>query len=204
MDARRAMTLLAALALPFTVQAAQYGTRSTRPASEHGELSYTLGEARVLAADPDAGDDADGIRLAGSVLLQENFFVRGAAMSARSGGRSGNDIDSLEIGAGMRHPASTSMDLVGTASLVRIERELGRSGDAEGWGPALTGGIRALLAPRVEVGGFLGFARVLGDNEISLLGEGLYHFTPNLSAVAGLALSDDTREANLGARWNFR
>jgi hypothetical protein len=208
---------LATLALPLAAQAAEYDGRSTTssrdyrsgpnyrsPSRDYGHFSYTLGDARLLTADPDRGDDADGLRLSGSILVQENVFLRGALLSADGGGRYGAEEESIELGAGVRHPFSPDVDLVGMASLVHTERDFGRIGEAEGWGPALVGGARAMLAPRVEIGGFIGFSEMFGDGEVAIIGEGLYHFTPNIAAVAGLVLSDSEREANIGGRWNFR
>lgn len=211
MNRKLAIVLMAALGMPFAAPAQtetpstsySSGTASQSP-DYYNRMSYTLGEARVLTEDPDRGDDADGIRLAGSYMLERNFFLRGSVMTTDTGGRYGTDTESFELGAGLRHPFTSSVDLVGVASLVRTEKDYGPFGHDEGWGPALMGGARALLAPRVEVGGYVGYREMFSDGSLGIIGEGLYHFTPNVSAIAGLMLSDDTREANLGARWNFR
>lgn len=205
MNPLKAFTLLALLCLPLAAPA-QYETRSSQDSygDRYVELSYTLAEVRLVAEDPDGGDDADGIRLAGSALIHTDFFVAGALSSVGSDGVNGRDTDTVELGLGYRHALSARLDLVALGGLIRIDRDYGSSGDDDDFGPTLTGGARAALTPAIEVGVFANYMQVFGDGDVALRGEGLYHFTPHFSVLAGLGLSDDTREANIGARWSFQ
>jgi hypothetical protein len=197
--------LLALLCLPVAANA-QYQPRNSTDSygSRYANLSYTLGEVRLLAEDPDGADDASGIRLGGSALFHPDFFVAGALTSVGSGGNNGYDADTFELGLGYRYALSPRMDLVGIGGLVRVDRDFGNRGDDDDIGPSLTGGARAVLTDAIEVGAFANYTQVFGDGDLGLRGEGLWHFTPNLSALAGLGLSDDVREVNIGARWNFQ
>lgn len=172
----------------------------------YANLSYTLGEVRLLAEDPDGREDADGIRIAGSALFHPQFFVAGALSTLGSDGANGLDTDILELGVGYRYALSPQVDLLGVAGVIRVDRDFagGNGADDDDLGPSLTGGARAALTRVIEVGAFLNYAEVFGDGDLALRGEGLYHFTPHLAALAGLGVSDDTREAMIGARWSFQ
>ena len=198
--------LVALACLPLAAQA-QYEPRSTTTSSygdRYANLSYTLGEVRLLAEDPDGGDDADGVRLGGSALIHPDFFVAGALSSLGSDGVNGRDTDTFELGLGYRYALNPRIDLLGIGGIVRVDRDFGNSrADDDDLGPSLTGGARAALTHAIEVGAYANYVQLFGDGDLALRGEGLYHFTPNFSVLAGLGLSDDTREANIGARWNF-
>jgi hypothetical protein len=199
--------LLVLLCAPLAAPA-QYDYERRTPTRSAGDpqLSYTLGEVRLLAEDPDGREDADGIRIGGSALVHESFFVTGALSTTGSDGPNGLDTDVFELGLGFRHAFeefTRDVDLIGIAGLVRVDRDFGTRRDDDDFGPSLTGGARASLAPAFEVGGFVNYTEVFGDGDLTLLTEGLYHATPNISLLAGLGLSDDTRQVNIGARWNF-
>jgi hypothetical protein len=205
MNTMKTSALLALLCLPLAAQA-QYTARSSSSGygPAYANLSYTLGEVRLLAQDPDGGDDADGIRVGGSALVHPDFFISGALSTLGSDGNNGVDTDIFEVGVGYRHAISPRVDLLGIGGIVRVDRDYGGRGDDDDFGPSLTGGARAALTHAIEVGGYLNYVQVFGDGDLGLHGEGLYHFTPNFSVLAGLGLSDDTTEANVGARWNFQ
>lgn len=116
----------------------------------------------------------------------------------------GRDTDTIELGVGYRHALSARMDLIAVGGLIRVDRDFGGRADDDDLGPSLTGGARAALTPVIEVSALANYIQVFGDGDVGLRGEGLYHFTPHFSVLAGLGLSDDTREANIGARWSFQ
>lgn len=194
---------IAALAALLGATAAQAQYYGTPPASGYARLSYTYADARLLLQDPDGADDADGIRLGASGLIHPDFFVTGALGTTGSDGPNGLDTDVIELHLGYRYAFTPHVDLLGMAGIVHVDRDFGGRRDDDDLGPSLTGGFRAPLASMVEVAGFANYTQVFGDGDLSLRGEGLYHVTPNFSAVAGLALSDDLREASLGVRWTF-
>lgn len=198
----RRMLLVAVLAPLATPALAQYESGRSRYSDDrYATLSYTLGEVRLLAQDPDGGDDADGVSVGGSLRIHPDFFVSGALATV---GGDNRDTDTLRLGVGYRHAVSDRVDLLGIAGLVRVDRDFNNGRDDDDFGPALTGGARAALTHAIELGGYLHYVEVFGDGDLGLAGEGLYHLTPNFSLLAGLGLSDDDREANIGARWNFQ
>lgn len=197
----RRMLLVAVLA-PFATQAAdRYDASRSGYDTRYANLSYTLGEVRLLAQDPDGGDDADGVSVGGSLLIHPDFFLSGALATVGSDDR---DTDSFRLGVGYRYAMSPRVDLLGIAGLIRVDTDFGNGRDDDDFGPTLTGGARAALTHALEVGGYLNYVEVFGDGDLGIAGEGLYHLTPNFSLLAGIGLSDDDREANIGARWNFQ
>lgn len=198
--------LFALLFLPLAANA-QYpasSSPSTTSYSPYASLSYTLGEVRLLAEDPDGGDDANGISVGGSLLMHPDFFATGALTTLGSDGNNGVDTDIFQVGIGYRHALSPRMDVLGIGGLVWEDRDYTGRADDDDLGVQLTGGLRAALTNVIEVGGYLSYLELFGDGDLGLRGEGLYHFTPNFSALAGVGLSNDVREANVGVRWNFR
>lgn len=197
-----AVTVLALLSTPLA-HAAQYENgSSSRIESVYNNFSYTLGEVRLLAIDPDRGDNADGVRLGGWAQFHPNFFAAGALSTVGQGGVNGVDTDRFDLGLGYRYGIAPRIDLVGIGGLVYESVDNGIRSDSD-VGPSLTGGIRGQLTPVIELGGYLNYTDVLSDSTLAINGEGLYHATPNLSLLAGLGLADGERSANIGARWNF-
>ena len=193
------------LALPLTVLAQPDRGRDSGYVhdSGYGRLSYTLGEVRAVARDPDGADGADGVSLGGSALITPDLFIAGALTSVGSGGPNGYDDDTVEVGLGLRHAFTSQVDLVGIAGFIHDDRQVGNRDLGSDLGPSLTGGVRAELTPAIEVGGYIDYTRLYNDSNLGVRGEGLYHFTPNFSVLAGVGLTDSERTADLGARWYF-
>jgi len=194
---RSAFTLLL-LTLPLAAAAAP-DTRYREPG--YSGLSYTLGEARVVARDPDGAGDADGVSLGGSARITPDLFVAGSLTSVGSGGY---DEDTAELGLGLRYPFTSQVDLLGVASLVHDDRQLNGRNSGSDFGPALTGGVRSLLTPKIEIGGYARYTNLYNNGDLGLRAEGLYNFTPNFSALASAGLSNNERTASVGGRWYFR
>lgn len=166
------------------------------------EFSYSNAEVRLVAQDPEGGDAADGVAFGGSFDLGPQLFVNGGYSTVSSGGFRGVDTDVLDAGMGLHHPLSSRVDLFGIAGLVSIDVSTpGR--DEDDLGPTLTGGVRAWITPRVEMGGFAQYLEVFGDGDVSIHGEALYHFSRQIAAIGGLGASDDDRSVSAGVRWYF-
>jgi hypothetical protein len=92
---------------------------------------------------------------------------------------------------------------VGVAAVLHDDREVGNRDLGSDWGPSLTGGARFAYNTALEFGTYATYTRLYEDGDLGLRGEGLYHFTPNFSVLAGVGLTDNERNATLGARWYF-
>lgn len=199
----RTVATLFILGLPAIAAASpsNYSSSSRRyDDANYGRLSYTQAEARVVARDPDGAGDADGVAIGGSALVAPQVFVEGSLTSVGSGNY---DDDTIELGVGLRHAFTANMDLVGIAAILHDERSVGSRDLGSDWGPSLTGGMRFAFNTPLEFGAYATYTRLYEDGDLGLRGEGLYHFTPNFSAIAGLGLTDNERNATLGVRWYF-
>lgn len=165
-----------------------------------GRLSYTYGDARLVIQDPDNGDDFTGVRVAGSAQFQHNLFVTGAITTV---GSDNVDIDTLDLGLGFRHPIAADTDFVAGAGLIWADVDTPGNGGDDDTGLSLLGGVRSLVGPQFELGGYASYAEVFGDGDITLTGEGLLHLTPQWSLAGSLGFSDDFTILTVGGRYNF-
>jgi hypothetical protein len=182
--------LCAALAAPLPALA-QESTRA---------LSYSYVDGRVVLWEPDGGGDLDGIRIGGSARINPDLFAIGSLTAV---GRGGFDLTILDLGLGFRQALSPRTDLVAIGGLVFAEADAGPVSNDD-TGISLTGGVRSMVGPQFELGGYVNYADYLGDGDLLFTGEGLLHVTPELSLAASLGVSDDYNLLTLGARWNFR
>ena len=188
------------LALPLAAQAQSQPRDRHAPSQSWSRLSYTYGELRYVVQDPDGGgDDFDGLRLGGSLQFQPQWFAAGALTSVSSGPV---DIDTIDLGIGFRSPMQNNVDLVAIGGLVFADVETPGFSDDDS-GISLTGGVRAMVAPQFELGGYVGYVDLYGDGDVGLTGEALFHVTPQATLLASLGLSDDVNTITLGGRWNF-
>jgi hypothetical protein len=186
--------LLATLALPLAAQAQTSGSGSW------SRFSYTYAELRYVVQDPDGpSDDFDGLRLGGSLLLQPQLFAVGSIGSVSNGPV---DIDTIDLGVGYRTALQNNVDFVAIGGLIFADVNTPGGGDDDS-GISLTGGVRAMLAPQFEVGGYISYVDLYGDGDIGLTGEALFHVNPNVTLLASLGFSDDANTITLGGRWNF-
>ena len=186
------LALTALLLLPLAAPA-----QSRRAAD--GRLSYTYGEARLVIEEPDGGDDFTGLRVGGAAKFHPNWFATGALTTVSNDGA---DLDTLDLGAGYRSPIAPGTDVVGIIGLVWANFDAGPF-DEDDSGLSLTGGVRSRVAPRFEVGGYASYLELFGDGDVSLIGEGLLHLSPQFALVGSLSLSDDVNVLTFGARWDF-
>jgi hypothetical protein len=176
-----------ALAAPLSAQA------QSRQTSYGSNPHYNWVDGRIVELDPDGpGGSETGLRIGGSMMFQQNLF----------GVASITDVDEyseLAFGAGLRSPLRSGMDLVGMGGLLWADNPVD-----DDIGFFLTGGVRALVAPQFELGGYVGYRSIFDEGDIELTGEGLLHVTRELSLVASLGFSDDYDLITIGARWNLR
>jgi hypothetical protein len=191
MKSTYALILSALLALPLAAQA------QSQSQSQYGSMSYTYGDARLLAIDTDGGGNEEGVRIGGSFKFQPQLY--GVASITDYG-----NLTYLDGGVGYRHALQNDLDLVGMGGLVlaTVDRG-GAAGDDDDIGLWLTGGVRGIATPQIEYGAYVEYRSMFSDGNITLTGEGLLHLTRELSLVASLGLSDDFNVLTLGARWSF-
>ena len=166
-------------------------------------MSYNFIEGSYIDTEIDDGldVDGDGFGLSGSVELGSNYFL--TASYSTQDFDFGIDLDQKSIGFGGYMPLSDSIDLVGSLSYVDAEID-SRFGGADDDGFGLGVGLRAQVAPNVELEGGINYVDLddSGDDTSLALG-GRYYFTEAFALGAGVSFGDDVTSWNLGARFEF-
>lgn len=180
--------LCAAMAAPLTALA-QSGQAGGNP-------WYTYADGRIVSVDPDGAGSQDGLRVGGSMEFQQDIFGTAAVTLL-------DDLTQLDFGIGISRPLSSRTDLVGMAGIAYAKYDVGPFDDSD-TGISLSGGVRSMLGPQFEVGGYVGYAELFGDGDVILTGEALLHLTRELALAASLGVSDNYDVVTLGARWNIR
>jgi hypothetical protein len=162
--------------------------------------SYSYIQASYQEIDVDGGGDGDGFGVAGSVAVNESWFVYAGYSSFDL--ESTFDLDQLEVGGGWHAPVSNKTDWFVTASYIDYElsgRGFG-SASEDGFGVGI--GIRSMFSPSLELYGKAQYEDV-GDGETSLAAGLWYTVTGNLALGAGLEVGDDITAYGVGIRLYF-
>lgn len=162
-------------------------------------LSYSYLEANYQSLDIDGpGGKLDGFGFGGSYLVAPNVFVAGDYSMLEADG--GGDLDIGNVGVGLRHSLTDTIDAVGSASLVFAKVS---GGDSE-TGYRVQGGLRAALG-KAELNGGIAYRDVdtFDDSQVIFSVGGVYNFTPNIAAVAGAEFESDYSGFSIGGRYNF-
>jgi hypothetical protein len=172
---------VAALTLPLASQAADF------------DYSFVELDYRELNVD---GPDADGFALRGSLAVHPNFFVFADYADVDFDG--GADGESWRIGGGGHWPLSNAWDLFGKIGYAREEVE-----NFDESGLFVAGGVRGLLAPKVEVDLGAEYADLEPFDELTVFAEGRYNFTNQLAAGLLLRVGDDVTTFGISGRFSF-
>lgn len=169
------------------------------------ESSYTHIEGGLSTIDPPGnfGSSDTGVRMRGSLALDEMVFVRGGFSTHRYSYRSPGarrrgtvNQDVVSVGAGLRMPTEQAVDLYGAADV------LYDFGDADDAGFRLEGGAKAVLDNGWDSTGGLRFERIYSESFIQLFANTWYEIAPEFSLGGELAVGDFD-EILLGARYRF-
>jgi hypothetical protein len=183
-----------AIALPISGQAEDFG--------------YSFVDFAIIPeAETDTGSDdfdGDGFQLRGSLTVHENFFALVEIQDLEFD--DGFDFTRWNIGAGGHWPINQSLDFVARGGIVRYDADYGRFGDDDDIGFFLGGRVRAQVVKNVELEGGLELstAEVVGvEDELTLVGEGRYHFNDQFSVGGLLNIGDDVSQIGVYGRFNF-
>ena len=166
--------------------------------------SYSYIQAAYQEIDVDLGGnvdaDGDGYGVAGSVAIDENWFIF-AGYSAFDL-ESVVDLDQMELGAGWHSPLSNKTDWFATVSYLDYEVSAPGFGsaDEDGFGVGL--GIRSMFNPSLELYAQVAYEDV-GDGDTTLAAGLWYTLTGNLALGAGVDLGDDITGYGVGIRLYF-
>lgn len=179
----------------IVIFAAGFGTILPAAASD---LSYNFAELRFVNTDI-GNQDGDGLRVAGSFEISQNWLVVGGFTSVDF--NNNVDTSTLEIGAGYVHRYNPSLDIIGYAKVVRSEVDF-TGGDNSDTGIALAGGVRGRFTPKFEGRATVNYINVIETDTYFELG-GDFYITNQFSAGATLEFGGDADTLSLGIRWFF-
>lgn len=192
----RVLNALAVLALmlPAAGQAANFG---------YSFVDFAIiPEAEIESGNFDV--DGDGFQLRGSLAVAQNFFA--IVEIADLEFDESVDFTKWTIGAGAHWPINQTLDFVARGGIMRYDVDFGRFGDDDDIGFFLGGRVRAQIVQNVELEGGVDLttAEVAGfEDEITLVGEGRYHFNDQFSVGGLLNLGDDSSQIGIYGRFNF-
>lgn len=211
---RDAIGRTAGIAL-IAVLAAPAGAWAASPSYDHIEGYYAVDSTLSALGD---NLDGDGFGFIGSLSLTDRVFVRGWYDEVENtDGTDEADTETWQVGAGVRHPLSESLDVFGVLGYEDIDLVEAVDGD----GPAIEVGLRWQADPRIEFNTFARFVDygdVGGGTEL----DGRFHgFGIAYELFPGLAVTTDYRngeyevasgggggeidrdDVRVGVRWNF-
>lgn len=179
-----------AVALPLAMAATAPATAS--------DLDYNYAELRFV--DTEIGSaDGDGLRLAGSFELQDNWLLVADFSALDFDG--GVDLTTFAVGAGYVHRYTEKLDIVGYAKLIRASIDTPFGDDDEN-GFSVAGGVRGSVTPQIEARALLTHINI-DDSDTFIEVGGDYYFNKQFSAGATLEFAGDADTLTLGVRWFF-
>jgi hypothetical protein len=168
------------------------------------DMSYTDFEISLVDVDVNNGPfdvSGNGFELAGRYGLNDRIFVFGEWQDQNLD--FGVDGRELEVGAGLHHGLSSSLDFV--AQLSYVDTKLGAGNvSADDNGFALGGGIRARVGHGFEVDAGLRFVDLHDSGSDTGLTLGAHYYFKKTMAIGAMAdYSDNADTLRVGFRAEF-
>lgn len=160
-------------------------------------ISYNYAALQFIDQDVDDYDcNQDGLRLSGSLELNDDFFAIGS-YSDVSGNR-GCGSEAISAGLGYHTVFGADSSIYGTLAAENVSPDVGGSDS----GLAVAVGLRGFINNNLEAKVQLSHHTVNDGNTV--LGGGVaYWFAPQFSATADVGLGSDGSEIGIGLRMNF-
>jgi len=168
--------------------------------------SYSYIQASYQEVEIDVGGgfdvDGDGYGVAGSIAINDNWFV--FAGYATSEFESVIDLDQTTLGAGWNSAISEKTDWFVTLAYIDLglsARGLGSFSDS---GFGVSAGVRSMLNPNFELYGSLGYADLGDGGDGTTVAAGLwYTVAGNLALGLSAEVGSDVTTYGLGIRLYF-
>ncbi|HTF98877.1 MAG TPA: hypothetical protein VL995_22260 [Cellvibrio sp.] len=159
-------------------------------------ISYNYAAIQFIDQDVDDYDcNQDGLRLSGSLELNDDFFALGS-YSDVSGGRCGSEAFSAGLGYQTLFGADSS--IYGALSFENVSPDEGDSDSGLIAAVGLRGYVANQLEARVQVAHHTAF-----DGNTVLGGGISFYFLPEFSVTADVGLGSESSEIGIGLRMNF-
>jgi hypothetical protein len=167
-------------------------------------VDYTFAEARfLLDAEVDGDgfeDDGDGMRIAGSYQITPEIYAF-AKYDDVELDDTDIDLSLLRLGGGYIYPINATWDVNASLAYADLEAD-GPGGDEDDSGFELSGGVRGLVKPQIEVRASLNYID-LDDSDTYFTFGGDYYFLPNVSAGIEVDMGGDYETMSIGAKYYF-
>lgn len=160
-------------------------------------ISYNYVGVQFVEQDVDDYDcNQDGLRVNGSLELNDDFFVKGY-VSDVSGNR-GCGSEAVSVGIGYQTLFGADSSIYGALSAEKISPDGGKNDTGLIAEVGLRGYINNDLEARIALSHHTAF-----DGNTVLGGGISYYFAPRFSVTADIGLGSETSEIGVGARYNF-
>jgi hypothetical protein len=161
------------------------------------QLGYTMLDREARPGDP---KEMTGYHLAGSKMLQDNFFIAGE-YTANS--EVGVDITHAKAGVGYRYELRSNLDLFAQVSYLQVEIGSRLAGTFEDKGTSYDIGIRTMLNDSFELLGAVEYQKDTDEDRTFVVLSGLYQFDDTFSAFADYKTESDSDTFTLGVRYHY-
>ncbi|MFM1887101.1 MAG: hypothetical protein RL026_2258 [Pseudomonadota bacterium] len=169
-----------------------------------GTLSYDFVSASYETINvSDVDSDATGYGLSVSKSLGDAFFIAVNAVAVELEDDYVNaDTQSYGLSLGYHHALADNVDVVLSGGAVHQRLQSG-GGEASATGGQAGLGLRAAVAPSVELAAGVSHVRIEGEAATSFGASARYLFTPNFSVGAGVGSADGASSYGVSVRLQF-
>lgn len=166
------------------------------------DLDYNYIEGRyILDGEIEDVDDYDGFTFGASFQFMDDIFAIGSYTDGEFDDLDG-DFTILSLGIGYIYPIKPNWDANFTLAYLKSESDIRGYKDQDETGYAISGGVRGLFKPEIELRASLNHGKLdESDTWITLGGD--YYFTPEISAGLEFNIGGDNDEFTLGAKYYF-
>lgn len=185
----------------------------TAPVAAFAAPSYTYVQGGYLNVDPsNASNDLEGYFVGASFQIAPNVFIVGGYNNTEGdgagpfGGQFSAEVQTYNVGAGIRAPITDYMDFNLAAAYVHAEGDYDSpfgAATSKDDGFSVTPGLRTLLGEHLEVVANYNYIDVAEDAESSFDVGGLVHITKMFSVGGTYRFGDNADGWNAGLRVNF-
>jgi hypothetical protein len=173
--------------------------------AEGPSYSYIQASYQEIDVDDVFNADGDGYGIAGSVAINDSWFVfAGYASSELEFAIDASvDLDQATIGGGWNSAISEKTDWFVTLAYIDLEASSGFvSADADGLGASV--GVRSMLNPKLELYGSLGYSDLGDGGDGTAVAAGLWYTVGGRVALGlGAEVGSDITTYGVGIRLYF-